>query len=88
MAKSRIKTRIKLSHALPVLALAAAAVAPMPQALRAASPTALAQGAANRCAPGNPCAPSGAKKKAKAGNPCAPAAGKSKKKSANPCAPN
>ena len=86
------KSRIKLSQALPVLALAAAAVAPMPQALGSlsASPAALAAG--NPCAPSNPCAPMGAKGKAKAGNPCAPKSGKaggmSGGKAGNPCAPS
>ena len=83
-------SRIKLSRAVPALALAAAIVAPMPQAMHAlsAAPAALASG--NPCATSNPCAPSSGKKmdkkmEKKAGNPCAPA---SKKKSNNPCAPS
>ena len=89
-----ISRRLKLSHALPALALAAAVVAPMPQALSSLSATTAAHAAANPCAPGNPCAPSSKKanktmeKKMvkKAGNPCAP--GKAQHKSSNPCAPS
>lgn len=85
-----IKSRLKLSQAVPALALAAAVVAPMPQALSALSAAPVAMASNNPCAPSgaeNPCAPATKKStKKKAGNPCAPA--KSEKKSANPCAPS
>jgi len=79
------KARIKLSQALPALALAAAVVAPMPQALSALSATSVAQAAGNPCAPSNPCAPakkSEKKMEKKGANPCAPSKG------SNPCAPS
>ena len=47
------QTRIKLSRAVPALALAAAVVAPMPQALRVLSAAPAAQAAGNPCAPSN-----------------------------------
>ena len=53
MAKARL---IKLSQALPALALAAAVVAPMPQALSSLSATGIAHASSNPCAPSNPCA--------------------------------
>ena len=70
------KTSIKLSQALPALALAAAVIAPMPQALSSLSPTGVAQAASN------PCAPSKKMDKKKSSNPCAPSKG------SNPCAPS
>jgi hypothetical protein len=83
------KARIKLSQALPALALAAAVVAPMPQALSALSATSIAQAAGNPCAPSNPCAPAKKSEKKmdkkmekKGANPCAPSKG------SNPCAPS
>ncbi len=85
-------SRLKLSQALPTLALAAAIVAPMPQALSSLSGAPTAQAAANPCAPSNPCAPASKKMdkkmnmEKKAGNPCAP--GKMGNKSSNPCAPS
>ncbi len=79
--------RIRLSQALPLLALAATVVAPMPQALNRVSPVPSALAAGNPCAPSNPCAPAAGSNKQKAGNPCAPAASK-KHKSGNPCAPS
>ncbi len=80
------QNRIKLSRAVPLLALAAAVVSPMPQALNRVAPAPVAQAAGNPCAPSNPCAPAAGNGKQKAGNPCAPAASK-KHKSGNPCAP-
>lgn len=84
------KSRLKLSQAIPALALAAAVVAPMPQALSVLSATSVAMASSNPCAPSgaeNPCAPAAKKSSKKAGNPCAPTKG-TKKKSDNPCAPN
>ncbi|MGC9162274.1 MAG: hypothetical protein ACP5F9_01815 [Thiomonas sp.] len=82
------QARIKLSQALPALALAAAVVAPMPQALSSLSATGVAHAASNPCAPSkgsNPCAPSkkmDKKMEKKGSNPCAPSKG------SNPCAPS
>jgi hypothetical protein len=86
---SMAKTRLKLSQAIPALALAAAVVAPMPQALSSLSAAPAAQAATNPCAPSNPCAPGKkmGKTDKKAGNPCAPSK-KSDKKATNPCAPS
>ncbi|MBN2690967.1 MAG: hypothetical protein JXR43_03800 [Burkholderiaceae bacterium] len=49
--------RPSLSRALPALAVAAALVAPMPQALSAFSPIATAHAASCVCAPMHACAP-------------------------------
>ncbi|MGC8508706.1 MAG: hypothetical protein ACP5NM_10635 [Thiomonas sp.] len=81
------RNRRSLSHALPALAIAAAMVSPMPQALSSLAPIQAAQAASNPCAPAKPCAPAGKKSTKmghKAGNPCAPAG----KKAMNPCAPS